>query len=51
MMEPNLFEKLEVAIDALHRCEERSMAGQFALEVMHEIRNPLDALGNLASRR
>src|ERR1700721_2898887 len=23
------------------------MAGQFVLEVMHEVRNPLDALGNL----
>lgn len=27
--------------------EERVTAGQFALEVMHEIRNPLEALGHL----
>jgi signal transduction histidine kinase len=46
-MKPTLPEKLESAIEALRKCEERSMAGQFALEVMHEIRNPLDALGNL----
>ena len=40
-------DKLEAAIEALRKCEERSLAGQFALEVMHEIRNPLDAIGNL----
>ncbi len=28
--------------------DERGTAGQFALEVMHEIANPLDSLGNLA---
>ena len=39
--------RLEAAIEALRKCEERSLAGQFALEVMHEIRNPLDAVGNL----
>ena len=32
---------------ALEKAEERSAAGQFALEVMHEIRNPLETLGNL----
>ncbi|MGI4831785.1 MAG: sensor histidine kinase [Janthinobacterium lividum] len=46
-MEPTDSERLEVALSALRKCEERSLAGQFALEVMHEIRNPLDALGNL----
>jgi signal transduction histidine kinase len=46
-MEPTLSEKLESVINALRQCEERSMAGYFALEVMHEIRNPLDALSNL----
>jgi signal transduction histidine kinase len=46
-MEPTLSEKLTLTVDALRRCEERSMAGIFALEVMHEIRNPLDALGSL----
>jgi signal transduction histidine kinase len=40
-------EKLEAAVEALRKCEERLLPGQFALEVMHEIRNPLDALGNL----
>ena len=40
-------DKLEAAIEALRKCEERSLAGQFALEVMHEVRNPLDAVGNL----
>ena len=47
LMEPTPSEKLASAIEALRRCEERSMAGLFALEVMHEIRNPLDALGSL----
>jgi signal transduction histidine kinase len=46
-MEPTPSEKLASAIEALRRCEEQSMAGLFALEVMHEIRNPLDALGSL----
>src|ERR1700735_4602702 len=46
-MELSLAEKLEAAVEALRRCEERSLAGQFALEVMHEVRNPLDAIGNL----
>lgn len=40
-------QKVDAAIEALRRCEERALAGQFALEVMHEIRNPLDALGHL----
>lgn len=46
-MEPTVPERLNAALVALKRCEEHSLAGQFALEVMHEIRNPLDALGNL----
>jgi signal transduction histidine kinase len=46
-MEPTTQEKLEAALTALHKCEKRSLAGLFALEVMHEVRNPLDALGNL----
>jgi signal transduction histidine kinase len=43
----NLEEKLGITTEALRKCEERALAGQFALEVMHEVRNPLDALGNL----
>jgi signal transduction histidine kinase len=30
-----------------HKAAEREIAGQLALEVMHEIRNPLEALGHL----
>jgi signal transduction histidine kinase len=33
--------------EALRNAEERAIAGQLALETMHEIRNPLEALGNL----
>jgi signal transduction histidine kinase len=32
----------------LQRSEERATAGQLALELMHEIRNPLEALGHIA---
>jgi signal transduction histidine kinase len=39
--------KLLAASEALHRAEERATAGQLALEVIHEIRNPLQALGYL----
>jgi signal transduction histidine kinase len=46
-MEPTDSQRLDMAISALKKCEERSLAGQFALEVMHEIRNPLDSIGNL----
>ncbi len=42
-----LREKLDASIEALRKCEERAIVGQFALEVMHDIRNPLDALCNL----
>lgn len=33
--------------EALRRAEERATAGQLALEMIHEIRNPLEALDNL----
>jgi signal transduction histidine kinase len=39
--------KLDIAAEALRKAEERALAGQFALEVMHEIRNPLEAVGYL----
>lgn len=39
--------KLTMAAEALRRSEERATAGQLALEVMHEVRNPLEALGYL----
>ncbi|HEY1986882.1 MAG TPA: ATP-binding protein [Terracidiphilus sp.] len=44
---PDLEFKLGVTESALQRAEERATAGQLALEVMHEIRNPLQALGYL----
>ena len=43
----NLEAKLELAAEALRKLEERALAGQLALEVMHEIKNPLEALGHL----
>jgi signal transduction histidine kinase len=50
-MEVDLIEdlrsKLSIAAEALRKTEERALAGQFALEVMHEIRNPLEAVGYL----
>jgi signal transduction histidine kinase len=39
--------KLKIAAEALRASEERATAGRLALEVMHEIRNPLEVLGNL----
>lgn len=39
--------KLEIAAEALRLSEERAIAGQLALELMHEIKNPLEALGHL----
>ena len=39
--------KLEIAAQALRRSEERAIAGQLALELMHEIKNPLESLGHL----
>lgn len=38
---------LAVATEALRKAEERATAGQLALEMLHEIRNPLEALGYL----
>jgi signal transduction histidine kinase len=43
----DLRSKLDIAAEALRKAEERALAGQFALEVMHEIRNPLEAVGYL----
>ncbi len=38
---------LERAAEAVRKAEERATAGQFALEMIHEIKNPLEALGHL----
>jgi hypothetical protein len=35
------------SIEALKRTEQLALAGRLALELMHEINNPLDAVGNL----
>lgn len=43
----DLQSKLAMATESLQRAEERAVAGQLALEVMHEIKNPLEALGHL----
>lgn len=40
-MESSASEKLEAAFEALRKYEERLLSGQFALEVMHEIRENL----------
>lgn len=40
-------ERLERSLESLRIAEERATAGQLALEVMHEIRNPIEALGHL----
>jgi signal transduction histidine kinase len=39
--------QLAVATEALRKAEERAVAGRLALEVMHEVKNPLEALGHL----
>ncbi len=39
--------RLDAATEALRRSEERSTAGLLALEMLHDIRGPLEALGNL----
>jgi len=39
--------KLMAATEAVCRAEQRATAGQLALEMMHEIRSPLEALGHL----
>ena len=43
----DLQSKLELTADALRRSDELATAGRLALEVMHDIRNPLEALRNL----
>ncbi|WP_114207324.1 sensor histidine kinase [Acidisarcina polymorpha] len=43
----DLQHKLAIATEALRKSEERATAGQLALEVMHDIRNPLESLRNL----
>ena len=40
-------ERLSLATQALQKSEERAIAGRVALEVMHEIKNPLEALGHI----
>ncbi|MGB6303924.1 MAG: hypothetical protein WBF45_09255 [Acidobacteriaceae bacterium] len=39
--------QLATMAEALRETDKRATAGQLALELMHEIRNPLEALGNL----
>lgn len=39
--------KFSLMSEALRKSEERCVAGMLALEQMHEIRNPLEAVGNL----
>ena len=39
--------KLAIATEALRKAEERAIAGQLALEVIHEIQNPLQALQHI----
>jgi len=39
--------QLAAATEALRKSEKRAIAGQLALEIMHEVRNPIEALGNL----
>ena len=43
----SLEERLAAAEDTLRLCEQRAVAGQLALELMHEIMNPLEAMGHL----
>ena len=39
--------RLELAAEAVRKAEERAISGQLALEMIHEIKNPLEALGHL----
>ena len=39
--------QLAIATEALRKADERAVAGRLALEVMHEVKNPLEALGHL----
>jgi signal transduction histidine kinase len=43
----DLQERLSEMSEELRRAEERATPGLLALELMHEIRNPLEAIGNL----
>jgi signal transduction histidine kinase len=45
---PDLQTDIAALYETLRKAEERAIAGQLALEVMHEIRNPMEALANLA---
>jgi signal transduction histidine kinase len=38
---------LDSTTEALRRCEERGVAGRLALEMIHEIKNPLEAISHL----
>jgi len=40
-------QRLMTATEALRKSEEHAITGRLALEVMHEVRGPIDALGNL----
>ena len=42
-----LVKRLGVAAEALRRAEKQAAAGRLALELMHEVKNPLEALGHL----
>jgi signal transduction histidine kinase len=42
-----LRERLAIAAEALRKAQEQAIAGRLALELMHEIKNPLEALGHL----
>ena len=39
--------QLAIATEALRKAEQRAVAGRLALEIMHEVKNPLEALGHL----
>jgi signal transduction histidine kinase len=42
-----LEKRLLMAAEALRRAEEQATAGRLALELMHEVKNPLETLGHL----
>lgn len=43
----NLQPDISLILESLRLSEERAVAGMLALEVMHEVRNPLEAIANL----
>lgn len=47
LTDPELKARLAAAEEALRRAEVRATVGQLALEMIHEIRNPLEALSHL----